>query len=294
MRGFSIELLKESPSSLRASTLAQKYPPLAQELFNVAFCSCWCELHDKYQDDLLTSLEATCHHSRNIPVDIMLTLLRLCEFMEQRDKALPISVSVLADLERCGAFSKALYYRELEFVQQPSQISTLESLISLNNTLGLHEAAQGILFVAQQQQVLMNQANSQNILCDAVDSKLSPKPLTRQIISASPAIGRRNILDNSIEEENNNGSSISSANPLSDSSSSSWLVAERWYEKLDRWEDALEAYEHKQIDLEISDKADNKQKLQVMMGRVRCCAALSDWQRVHVISSSAWDRHAED
>lgn len=41
MRGFSIELLKESPSSaLRAcSALAQKHPPLAKELFNAAFVS---------------------------------------------------------------------------------------------------------------------------------------------------------------------------------------------------------------------------------------------------------------
>jgi phosphatidylinositol kinase/protein kinase (PI-3 family) len=39
MRGFSIELLKQSPSpALRAcSALAQKYPPLAREMFNAAF-----------------------------------------------------------------------------------------------------------------------------------------------------------------------------------------------------------------------------------------------------------------
>ena len=48
MRGFSIELLKESPSSaLRAcSALAQKHPPLAKELFNAAFVSSFPFAHE--------------------------------------------------------------------------------------------------------------------------------------------------------------------------------------------------------------------------------------------------------
>jgi phosphatidylinositol kinase/protein kinase (PI-3 family) len=51
MRGLMLEVLKESPSSaLRAcSELAAKYPPLAHELFNKAFLSCWTELHEQYQ-----------------------------------------------------------------------------------------------------------------------------------------------------------------------------------------------------------------------------------------------------
>jgi phosphatidylinositol kinase/protein kinase (PI-3 family) len=46
MRRFSVELLRQSPSpSLRGCfALAQAYPPLARELFNAAFVSCWSML----------------------------------------------------------------------------------------------------------------------------------------------------------------------------------------------------------------------------------------------------------
>lgn len=51
IRRFSVELLKESPShALRAcATLAGAYYPLALELFNAGFVSCWGELYDQFQ-----------------------------------------------------------------------------------------------------------------------------------------------------------------------------------------------------------------------------------------------------
>ena len=50
-RRLSVELLKESPShALRAcASLAGVYYPLARELFNAAFSSCWTELYDQFQ-----------------------------------------------------------------------------------------------------------------------------------------------------------------------------------------------------------------------------------------------------
>jgi FKBP12-rapamycin complex-associated protein len=44
-------LMKESPShALRACmSLVDIHPPLAKELFNAAFISCWTELYDQYQ-----------------------------------------------------------------------------------------------------------------------------------------------------------------------------------------------------------------------------------------------------
>jgi FKBP12-rapamycin complex-associated protein len=51
LRKLSVELLKESPShALRAcAELANMYHPLARELFNAGFVSCWTELYDKFQ-----------------------------------------------------------------------------------------------------------------------------------------------------------------------------------------------------------------------------------------------------
>jgi FKBP12-rapamycin complex-associated protein len=51
IRRFSVELLKQSPShALRACAgLAGAYYPLARDLFNAAFVSCWTELYDQFQ-----------------------------------------------------------------------------------------------------------------------------------------------------------------------------------------------------------------------------------------------------
>jgi FKBP12-rapamycin complex-associated protein len=51
MRRFSVTVLTESPNqALRAcAALASIYPPLARELFNSAFVSCWGDLFEPYQ-----------------------------------------------------------------------------------------------------------------------------------------------------------------------------------------------------------------------------------------------------
>ena len=84
MRRFSVELLRESPApALRAcSALAQVYQPLARELFNAAFVSCWTELDGEgYQEYLVRSLE-TVFSSPETPPEILQALLNLAEFME--------------------------------------------------------------------------------------------------------------------------------------------------------------------------------------------------------------------
>ena len=59
IRRFSVELLKQSPShALRACAgLAGIYYPLARDLFNAAFVSCWTELYDQFQEELVRSIE---------------------------------------------------------------------------------------------------------------------------------------------------------------------------------------------------------------------------------------------
>lgn len=51
IRRLAVEFMKESPShALRACmSLADVHIPLARELFNAAFVSCWTELFDQYQ-----------------------------------------------------------------------------------------------------------------------------------------------------------------------------------------------------------------------------------------------------
>ncbi|KAJ3063540.1 phosphatidylinositol kinase- protein kinase tor1 [Podochytrium sp. JEL0797] len=148
MRRLSVELLKESPQfSLRScSSLAAVYPPLAKELFNVGFVSCWWELYDQFQDDLVQSISSAIN-APNFPPDMLQTLLNLAEFMERDEykKPLPIPRKTLGEYAaRCHAWAKALYYKENEFLTDPTP-ETVETLIGIYNQLQQPDSAVGIL-----------------------------------------------------------------------------------------------------------------------------------------------------
>ncbi|PMD48474.1 FAT-domain-containing protein [Hyaloscypha variabilis F] len=150
MRRFSVTVLTESPNqALRAcAPLASVYPPLARELFNSAFVSCWGDLFEPYQDDLIQNIELAIR-SPHVTPDLLGILLNLAEFMEHDDKALPIDIRVLGrEAGRCHAWAKALHYKELEFLQDQSS-GAVEALIQINNQLQQYDAAIGILRKAQ-------------------------------------------------------------------------------------------------------------------------------------------------
>ncbi|KTW30812.1 hypothetical protein T552_00524 [Pneumocystis carinii B80] len=217
IRRLSVELLKESPShALRAcASLAAVYYPLSRELFNVAFLSCWNELSDHYQEELVRSIEIALA-SPNIPAETLQNLLNLAEFMEHDDKTLPIDIRTLgAYAAKCHAFAKALHYKELEFISEPST-DTIEALISINNHLQQPDAAIGILSYAQQHNLELK---------------------------------------------------------------------ETWYEKLERWEDALATYEKRSIE-------DNS--FEVTMGKMRCLHALGEWELLSQLARERWETATND
>ncbi|EHL03180.1 putative Phosphatidylinositol 3-kinase tor2 [Glarea lozoyensis 74030] len=217
MRRFSLTVLTESPNhALRAcASLASVYPPLARELFNSAFVSCWSDLFEPYQDDLIQNIE-TAIRSEYITPDLLGVLLNLAEFMEHDDKALPIDIRVLGrEAGRCHAWAKALHYKELEFIQDQSS-GAVEALIQINNQLQQYDAAIGILRKAQ---------------------------------SFKDGITLR----------------------------------ETWFEKLERWEEALEFY--KKREQEFPGDADT---IEVIMGKMRCLHALGEWDSLSSLAQDKW------
>ncbi|KAK6307934.1 hypothetical protein J4Q44_G00212050 [Coregonus suidteri] len=136
LRRLSVVLLKESSSpALRSCwSLAQTYIPLARDLFNAAFLSCWSELSEDQQDELIRSIELALT-SQDI-AEVTQTLLNLAEFMEHSDKGpLPLrddnGIVLLGErAAKCRAYAKALHYKELEFQKGASPL-ILESLISV-------------------------------------------------------------------------------------------------------------------------------------------------------------------
>ncbi|ESO95689.1 hypothetical protein LOTGIDRAFT_214800 [Lottia gigantea] len=152
LRKLSIALLKESSSpALRSCfVLAQTYNPLARDLFNAAFVSCWTELTECQQDELIDRLKQALN-SQEI-TEITQTLLNLAEFMEHCDKGpLPLDSSLLGDRAMtCRAYAKALHYKEEQFHNnKDDKTEILDALISINNKLQHSEAAAGVLSYAK-------------------------------------------------------------------------------------------------------------------------------------------------
>ncbi|KAK7512486.1 armadillo-type protein [Phyllosticta citriasiana] len=213
MRRFSVELLRESPQqALRACTpLASVYNPIAKSLFNSAFVSCWTELYDQYQEELVRSIEIALA-SPNIPPEILQILLNLAEFMEHDDKALPIDVRSLGMYAaRCHAYAKALHYKELEFNAEQNA-RAVEALISINNQLQQTDAAFGILRKAQ---------NYQDV-----------------------------------------------------------ELKETWFEKLEKWEEALKSYQRRE--------KDEPDSFEITMGKMKCLHALGEWEVLSTLAQDKW------
>ncbi|KAF5387292.1 hypothetical protein D9757_005800 [Collybiopsis confluens] len=214
MHKLSVEFMKESPShALRACmSLVDVHVPLAKELFNAAFMSCWVELYDQYQEDLIRSIE-TAISAPAAPSELIHRWLNLAEFMEHEEKPLPIEHRTLGEYAlKYLAYAKALHYKELEYYSEPSP-STIEALITINTRLQQHDAAWGTLLMAREQY-----------------------DVTRH---------------------------------------------EEWYERLGRWQEALQVYNKK---AEIDPNAPG-----VQIGRMKCLNALGEWDQLAVQVDEIWD-----
>jgi FKBP12-rapamycin complex-associated protein len=224
LRRFSTTLLTESPNhALRAcAILASVYLPLARELFNSAFVSCWSELYEQFQEELIQNIENAIR-SENVPPDLLGLLLNLAEFMEHDDKALPIDIRILGrEAARCHAYAKALHYKELEFLQDQSGPS-VEALIVINNQLQQYDAAIGILRKAQ-------------------------------------------LYKDGIQ------------------------LRETWFEKLERWEEALAFYNKREAEL----PDDQAIPIDIVMGKMRCLHALTEWEALASLAGNTWANSAPD
>eukprot|EP01012_Entosiphon_sulcatum_P054443 TRINITY_DN7521_c0_g1_i1.p1 TRINITY_DN7521_c0_g1~~TRINITY_DN7521_c0_g1_i1.p1 ORF type:complete len:2724 (+),score=384.89 TRINITY_DN7521_c0_g1_i1:801-8174(+) len=79
---LSLELIKQSPSHAirHCYQLAQIYPPLARELFSVAFVCCYNNLRDDMQVNLLRTLNQALL-AKSCPIQVLQTLLNFAEFL---------------------------------------------------------------------------------------------------------------------------------------------------------------------------------------------------------------------
>eukprot|EP01129_Flabellula_baltica_P009387 TRINITY_DN3829_c0_g1_i1.p1 TRINITY_DN3829_c0_g1~~TRINITY_DN3829_c0_g1_i1.p1 ORF type:complete len:2225 (-),score=435.29 TRINITY_DN3829_c0_g1_i1:13-6618(-) len=147
MQQFSASLMRYSPSrSLQSCTaLVLDSYPVSRELFNPAFLSWWEDLDDEERENLLEKLNEVISN-KSTPPEVLGNILDLAEFMDQNDQPLTFEKRTLSKIaQECGAFAKALYYKEIEFIENPDSFEVAESLISLYTSLGLTYASHGIV-----------------------------------------------------------------------------------------------------------------------------------------------------
>jgi phosphatidylinositol kinase/protein kinase (PI-3 family) len=274
MRRFAVQLLREAPSpALRAcADLAQAYPPLARELFKAAFVSCWFELVDQYQENLVRSLE-TAFKSDTIPPEILQTLLNLAEFMEHDVEALPIDIRVLADLaQKCRAYAKALHYKELEYETSP--MTCVESMISINKKLDLPEAALGVL-KAVQNLALEAEGGTPGLYSSIHDPQYDnsdePRDRGRTESTANTFVGQRVRRRSSVA--NSDAGDYGSFRGVE--------VKESFLAKLGSWSEALVLYER--------NLQEDENDTGAILGCMRCLDARGEWESVLKLATKSWD-----
>ena len=78
-------------------------------------------------------------------------------------------------------------------------------------------------------------------------------------------------------------------------------IKEGWYEKLEQWDDALEAYKRKLDELvNIDTPQAAEERRDAMVGQLRCLNALAEWEEIQAIYDAGaqanvdWDDHLND
>lgn len=87
LKSLTTVLLRESPSAAiqACSQLTAITPQIGRILFNAAFMSCWPELTDLQQDNLISTLHQVLRVPQQSP-EVVNTVLNLREFMAHVDK----------------------------------------------------------------------------------------------------------------------------------------------------------------------------------------------------------------
>lgn len=143
--------MKQNPSPVlfACASLTEMYEPLASELYNIAFVSCWRNMQDVDKSKIMDAFNFA-HKSSTKTPKVLQTILNLAEFMELDEISdIMFGSKTLANIAvRCNTLAKALYYWEKEFENNPKE--TIKLLIQTNHDLQQPEAARGVLKLGEQ------------------------------------------------------------------------------------------------------------------------------------------------
>ena len=278
IRSFSLALLEHSPClPLRAlHAVALENVLVAKEVFNIAFVAAFDGLKEGEEvDELIGSIE-TAFASSSTPPEILQQLLNLAEFLEHEERPLPIDIHTLgAYAYKCHAFAKALYYKELEF-----------------KTL-LHQRQQS---GSESEHAASNKAKLPD---DSFATSIAHHSAIESLISINHQMQQPDAAIGLLEYAQH-------AHGL--------VLQGVWYEKLNRWDDALREYEKRLQDanrleynlLRHSTRIQDQEAcirddsnaspfsssiaFDALLGVFRCRNALGHWHLVTEMANTLWPR----
>ncbi|OMJ20268.1 Target of rapamycin [Smittium culicis] len=267
IKQLSVELLKEAASpALRAcALLASRYPQLGEDLFNSAFVSCFSEIPESEQNELVRAIDIAAG-SPQMPPEILQAILNLAEYMERDEKPIPVSIEKLGDYAlSCHALAKALHYKEIEYSMTESE-TVIQDLISLNQQLDQPDAAIGSLAYVRTKSSMLSDRAEWHIRLEQWDEALA---VYKSISSSSQEMLQ--IKDSNFSLALNN-----SAHGYSDTSSIHNPNSEILRGSL----------------VSITNNI-NPDSLDNLLGEMRCYYHLSNWDSLLPLLSDVWNFNEE-
>ncbi|KAK4378516.1 hypothetical protein RND71_000378 [Anisodus tanguticus] len=267
MRHFSIELLKESPSpALRTcARLAQLQPFVGRELFAAGFVSCWSQLNEASQRQLVRSLEMA-FSSPNIPPEILATLLNLVRIplpIIAGDFAFWVEL-VARGLPSAGYLSCVvceLLHRSWVYPAEFMEHDERPLPIDIRLLGALAEKCRAFAKALHYKEMEFEGALSNRRDANPVAVVEALIHINNQLHQHEAAVGILTYAQQHLGVQ----------------------LKESWYEKLQRWDDALKAYTAK-----ASQASSPHLGLDATLGRMRCLAALARWEELNNLCKEYW------
>ncbi|KAM7479086.1 hypothetical protein LguiA_027299 [Lonicera macranthoides] len=264
MRHFSNELLKESPSpALRTcAKLAQLQPFVGRELFAAGFVSCWSKLGEVSQRQLVRSLEMA-FSSPNIPPEILATLLNLV--VEKTGN----KESDGEDHMSCGGSNSSIVARGgysemiMEFLMMAEFMEHDERPLPIDIRLlgALADKCRAFAKALHYKEMEFEGAISKKMDANPVAVVELLIHINSQLHQHEAAVGILTYAQQHLDVQ----------------------LKESWYEKLQRWDDALKAYNAKALQASSPHLV-----LDATLGRMRCLAALARWEELSNLCKEYW------
>ena len=121
------------------ASFVERQKQFKNELFPVAFLSCWEEATDATRDNFSNIISSILkEHSK-----VHLQIFKLAEITDRA--LLPFSVSYIQLASKCDIKELSLYFLQKEHQMYPTNFSVVNMLLRLNSSMGRNISAQGLL-----------------------------------------------------------------------------------------------------------------------------------------------------